>query len=188
MAVWTWNVHIRFLQQHGYQLDTEVPSGDELTKLLLKGARNAGSWAPGEVQALAESSLAALLPVAEYAKWFDELPQPLRESVIAAWGPPTNAAIMRHGENLVLPMLRLGNLVVLPEPMRGWLDDPHKLLHSKELPPHHQYLAVYLWLNRVFQADAMIHLGRHGSSEWLPGKTRWDAVLQQDQRNQPFPP
>ena len=164
------HVILSVLQKHGYQLDTEVPSSNELTKLLLKGARNAGSWAPGEVQALAESGLAALLPVAEYAKWFDELPQPLRESVVAAWGPPSNASIMRHGENLVLPMLRLGNLVVLPEPMRGWLDDPHKLLHSKELPPHHQYLAVYLWLNRVFHADAMIHLGRHGSSEWLPGK------------------
>ena len=157
------------LRKDGYSIDN-VPTGDELTQLIIKGARNAGSWAQGEVEALAESGQAVLLPVAEYSRWFAEMPEPLRKSVVAAWGTPAEAKIMMHNGSFVLPMLRLGNVIVLPEPMRGWLDDPRKMLHSKELPPTHQYLAVYQWLNRVFKADAMINLGRHGSSEWLPGK------------------
>ncbi|MBR6058969.1 MAG: cobaltochelatase subunit CobN [Victivallales bacterium] len=157
-------------QKENYKLDGAIPSTDELTKQLLKGARNAGSWAPGEIQALAESGMAVLLPIKEYSKWFAEIPQPLQDSVIEAWGTPTQSKIMRFQDSFVLPMLRLGNVIILPEPMRGWLDDPHKMLHSRELPPHHQYLAAYIWLKRHFHADAMIHLGRHGSSEWLPGK------------------
>ncbi|MBO4344125.1 MAG: cobaltochelatase subunit CobN, partial [Victivallales bacterium] len=158
------------MHANGYGIGDEVPSADEITANLLKGSRNAGSWAQGEVQAIAESGLAVLLPLKEYEKWFAEAPKELQEAVVAAWGLPSDASIMRHEDSLVLPMLRLGNVVILPEPMRGWLDDPHKLLHSKELPPHHQYLAAYMWLRRVFHADAMVHLGRHGSSEWLPGK------------------
>ena len=86
------------------------------------------------------------------------------------WGPPERSKIMVSNGNFILPMLKRGNLVILPEPMRGWLDDPHKLMHSSELAPPHQYLAVYFWLANVFGANAMIHLGRHGSSEWIPGK------------------
>ena len=73
-------------------------------------------------------------------------------------------------DSFVIPMLKRGNVAILPEPMRGWLGDPHKLVHSKSLAPPHQYTAVYLWLQHIFKADALIHLGRHGTSEWLPGK------------------
>ena len=164
------NTILNALKGEGYSVEETIPSGEELMRLIIKGARNAGSWAQGEVCSLADSGLATLLPLEEYSRWFAEIPKELQDAVVAEWGPPSQSKIMRHEDNLVLPMLRLGNIVILPEPMRGWLDDPHKLLHSKELPPHHQYLAVYLWLRRLFKADAMIHLGRHGSSEWLPGK------------------
>lgn len=148
----------------------EKLSETELTAEMLRTARNVGSWAPGELDALAASGDAVRLPRARYAEWFAELPEALRNDVVEQWGPPENAAIMTVGGDFILPMLRRGRLTILPEPMRGWLDDPHKLLHSATLAPHHQYLAVYLWLRHEFQANAMIHLGRHGSSEWLPGK------------------
>ncbi len=141
-----------------------------LTKELLKSARNVGSWAPGELDELLVRGDVVRLPVVQYKKWFSQLPERLQQSVISEWGDPDKAKMMRSGRNFILPMLRRGNLTILPEPMRGWLDDPQKLVHSATLPPPHQYLAVYLWLQYDFQADAMIHLGRHGSSEWLPGK------------------
>lgn len=141
-----------------------------LTKLLLKSARNVGSWAPGELDELLAHGEAVRLPKAQYEKWFAELPKELRERVVAEWGKPADSRIMTSGNDFILPMLRRGNIVILPEPMRGWLDDPHKLMHSSTVMPHHQYLAVFLWLRHEFRADAMIHTGRHGSSEWLPGK------------------
>lgn len=142
----------------------------EWTRLLLASARNVGSWAPGELQALLAGSEAVRLPLSRYREWFARLPADFQAEVTAAWGEPEVAGIMSAGGALIIPLLRRGNLLVLPEPMRGWLDDPHKLIHSSQLPPHHQYLAVYLYLREEFGADAMIHLGRHGSSEWLPGK------------------
>lgn len=141
-----------------------------LTSELLLRARNVGSWAPGEMDELIARGEPVILPFRKYEEWFAALPVSLRESVLAEWGPPERSKMMTARGGFILPMLRRGGIVILPEPMRGWLDDPHKLLHSRTLPPPHQYLAVYLWLRHEFQADAMIHLGRHGSSEWLPGK------------------
>lgn len=141
-----------------------------LTARLLACSRNVGSWAPGELEQLAASPETVKLPVRRYAEWFAELPESFRNQVISVWGPPDQASIMVHGDDFILPMLKQDNLVIMPEPMRGWLDNPHQLIHSATLVPHHQYLAAYLWLQREFQADAMIHLGRHASFEWLPGK------------------
>ncbi len=141
-----------------------------MTAALLKSARNVGSWAPGELDALIAGNGVTRVPRATYIGWFNILPEALRREVIAEWGSPETAKTMTSGNDFIIPMLKGGNLVILPEPMRGWLDDSHKLLHSATLAPPHQYLAVYLWLRHEFGADAMIHLGRHGSSEWLPGK------------------
>lgn len=162
---------IRNLAANGFPVGgLEKADEDALVKEILKSARNAGSWAPGEVDRIAQSENAVRLSLKTYTQWFSELPGSVRNRVIAQWGNPERSKIMFSNGSFILPMLKRGNLVILPEPMRGWLDDPHKLLHSAELPPPHQYLAVYFWLAREFKADAMIHLGRHGSSEWLPGK------------------
>ncbi|MBO4630326.1 MAG: cobaltochelatase subunit CobN, partial [Lentisphaeria bacterium] len=165
-------VHIvKALAQAGYRTGglEKFPEA-ELTAQLLRSARNIGSWAPGELDELIAQGNPVRLPRRKYEEWFAVLPESFRKSVIAEWGEPGHSKIMTSNGDFILPMLRKGNLVILPEPLRGWLDDPHKLLHSSTLAPPHQYLAVYLWLKHEFQADAMIHLGRHGSSEWLPGK------------------
>jgi cobaltochelatase CobN len=78
--------------------------------------------------------------------------------------------IMIWNGELIIPGIMLGNIMLMPEPSRGWSDDPEKLYHSPTLYPHHQYIAAYLWMKHVFGADAMIHLGTHATHEWLPGK------------------
>ena len=165
-------VHIaQALAREGYAAGgLETLDEAAMTARLLDSARNVGSWAPGEVEALAARPDVLRLPRRTYERWFAELPESLRNAVIAEWGPPGKTPVMTFGDDFLLPMLRRGNVVILPEPMRGWGDDPVKMLHSATLAPTHQYLAVYLWLRHEFKADAMIHLGRHGSSEWLPGK------------------
>jgi len=60
--------------------------------------------------------------------------------------------------------------MLAPQPTRGWLQNNEALYHDKELAPHHQYLAFYFWLQKEYQADAIVHFGRHGTQEWLPGK------------------
>ena len=149
------------------RLDEEAIQG-----LALRGGRNIGSWAPGELDELIATGQAYLLPIEEYQTWFAELPEDFRNKVIAQWGMPDgeNGGLMVKNGKIVIPMIRSGNVVMLPEPTRGVTDDPIKLYHDPHLYPHHQYIAAYLWLKHVFQADAMVHLGTHATYEWLPGK------------------
>jgi cobaltochelatase CobN len=110
------------------------------------------------------------IPIATYTKWFDRLPDDFRKNVIRQWGEVESSTLMTKNGRLIIPAIILGNVLIMPEPARGWGDDPMKLYHDTTLYPHHQYIAAYLWLKYGFNADAMIHLGTHGTHEWLPGK------------------
>jgi cobaltochelatase CobN len=159
------------MKQEGYTIDQADKLTEEgLKSLILNSGRNIGSWAPGELDAMLASGDIEKVSLAEYKKWFDRLPENFRKPVLAQWGAPEECAIMTKDGHLVFPMVKLGNLVLLPEPARGWSDDPMKLYHDTTLYPHHQYIAAYLWLSEKFQADAMVHLGTHATYEWLPGK------------------
>ncbi len=143
---------------------------ETIRELVLKYGRNIGSWAPGELEEMLQTGKVVRLPVKTYREWYAALPAAFRSRVEAQWGTPESSEIMKADGDLILPMVDLGNVVILPEPARGWEDDPMKLYHSSTLYPHHQYIAAYLWLKHAFHADAMIHLGTHATHEWLPGK------------------
>ena len=160
---------IKGMAADGYRVG-DPPGEKQIKKMILTSARNIGSWAPGELERLLQSSRVVRLPVAQYKKWFNELPVDFRKNVIQQWGTPESSKIMKDGDDFIIPAVTLGNLILLPEPSRGWGDEPMKLYHDTTLFPHHQYLAVYLWLAHGFQADAIIHLGTHATYEWTPGK------------------
>ncbi|BBO80679.1 cobalamin biosynthesis protein CobN [Desulfosarcina ovata subsp. sediminis] len=159
------------MQKEGYAIErADALTEEKIQQWILDGARNVGSWAPGELDALLAAGEAETVSLAEYQIWFDRLPEAFRKPVRDQWGRPEDCTIMTKDGRLVFPMVKLGNVVLLPEPARGWTDDPMKLYHDTTLYPHHQYIAAYLWLSEKFHADAMIHLGTHATYEWLPGK------------------
>ena len=159
------------LKQEGYQVRGDGTLTEEkVRQMILRTGRNVGSWAPGELDAMLASGEVEMLPMQTYRQWFDALPEDFRRPVLDQWGEPEQSKIMVKDGNFVIPLVRLGNLVFLPEPSRGWSDDPMKLYHDQSVYPHHQYIAAYLWLQHSFGADAMIHLGTHATYEWLPGK------------------
>ena len=67
--------------------------------------------------------------------------------------------------------MQAGNVVLMVQPPRGFGENPVAIYHDPDLPPSHHYLAAYHWLAAGFRADAVVHLGKHGNLEWLPGKT-----------------
>ena len=178
------------LLEDGYSVNGTVPEEKALVDLLAHQGTNVGSWAPGELEAMVKAGNATLLPVEVYEKWFHELPQDKQDEVTAMWGPPPGEIMVyanQSGKYLVIPKLSFGNVILLPQPSRGWLENSTVLYHSKDIPPHHQYIAFYLWLKMGFAADAIVHLGKHGTEEWLPGKEcgisivdSWPALLIQD--------
>nr|WP_211268542.1 cobaltochelatase subunit CobN [Actinoplanes subtropicus] len=109
------------------------------------------------------------IPGAAYTAWFSGLPAGLRESVTAHWGPPPGELYVDGGD-IVLAALRDENVVVMVQPPRGFGANPVAIYHDPDLPPSHHYLAAYRWVADSFRADAVVHVGKHGNLEWLPGK------------------
>jgi cobaltochelatase CobN len=108
-------------------------------------------------------------PVADYRRAFAELPPAFTDSVTTAWGEPEDDAICVDGV-FTFRAVPLGNLIVGLQPERGQAHDRKAQYHDPATPPRHSYVAFYLWLRHVANIDALIHLGAHGTLEWLPGK------------------
>jgi len=111
----------------------------------------------------------------DYRAWFATLPAELTDAVQRHWGPPPGDLFVdrsadRDGE-IVIAALRAGNVVLMVQPPRGFGENPVAIYHDPDLPPSHHYLAAYHWIDAGFGADAVVHLGKHGNLEWLPGKT-----------------
>ncbi|WP_407836647.1 cobaltochelatase subunit CobN [Streptomyces sp. DSM 116496] len=149
--------------------------GDELIRALIEAGGHDQDW-------LTEEQLArnpVRIPAADYKRWFAELPAELRDSVNEHWGEAPGSMFVDRSANpegdIVLAALRRGNLLILIQPPRGFGENPIAIYHDPDLPPSHHYLAAYRWIQARaedggFGADAMIHLGKHGNLEWLPGK------------------
>lgn len=106
----------------------------------------------------------------QYAAWTADLPQQLRDDMVEAWGEAPGSLFVNDQRELVLATVRAGNVVLLIQPPRGFGENPIAIYHDPDLAPTHHYLGAYRWLEHGFQADAIVHLGKHGSLEWLPGK------------------
>ncbi|MFE9255618.1 cobaltochelatase subunit CobN [Streptomyces sp. NPDC006879] len=173
---------LRRLRREGYEFgpEEEIPGlvsgdGDELIRALIDAGGHDQDW-------LTEEQLAAnpvRIPAADYRRWYAELPAELREQVEEHWGPAPGEMFVDRTHNpqgdIVLAALRRGNLLILIQPPRGFGENPIAIYHDPDLPPSHHYLAAYRWIaaraeDGGFGADAMIHLGKHGNLEWLPGK------------------
>ena len=155
---------LQWLQQEGYQLEGPLPGdGDALISALLEGLSNDPE--SGHRPALDH------LPLVDYEAWYAELPEDGRRLLEARWGrPDEDAGLVGAPPAFPIRGLRFGRVVVLIQPERGYDRDPSLSYHCPDLPPTHAYLAQYLWLRQQFAADVVVHVGKHGNLEWLPGK------------------
>ncbi|GAB4586470.1 cobaltochelatase subunit CobN [Nocardia sp. IFM 10818] len=164
----------------GYDLgaEGEIPGleqgdGDALIHALIAAGGQDPDWLTAEQLEGNPIRIGADL----YSAWFDTLPEDLRAAVVEAWGPPPGEMYVDRSQDpegeIVIAALRFGNVVLIVQPPRGFGENPVAIYHDPDLPPSHHYLAAYRWLAAPegFAADAMVHLGKHGNLEWLPGKT-----------------
>jgi len=165
---------LKRLAEEGYTVGGAVPDEEQLKRLMQLGGANVGDYAEGELEVMASREQIHLWPVEEYEQYFRMLPTDFRRAVESTWGPPEGSRLMTVRKNgkpfFVLPGLRLGNIFLGPQPLRTNYEQAAATAHDRNTPPPHSYVAAYLWYKHKFQADALIHLGRHGTLEWLPGK------------------
>jgi cobaltochelatase CobN len=162
------------MRANGYRID-DVPGldsgdGDALIHALIEAGGQDPDWLTEEQLTGNPVRIAA----AGYRAWFATLPAQLRESVERHWGPPPGDLFVDRSRDpdgeIVLAALEAGNVVLMIQPPRGFGDNPVAIYHDPDLPPSHHYLAAYRWIRDTFGAHAIVHLGKHGNLEWLPGK------------------
>ncbi|WP_059019610.1 cobaltochelatase subunit CobN [Mycobacterium sp. M26] len=163
------------LRDNGYRIG-EVPGveagdGDALMHALIERGGQDPDW-------LTDAKLAGnpvRVPAARYREWFATLPGELAEAMVEHWGPPPGELFVDRSRDpdgeIVVAAIQSDNIVILVQPPRGFGENPVAIYHDPDLPPSHHYLAAYFWLRHEFGAHALVHLGKHGNLEWLPGKT-----------------
>jgi len=156
---------LRRLSAEGYQVGELPRSGDQLVHALIEAGAYDREYLRPEQMAAAPASLSA----EAYATRYRRLPSTPRDEIAASWGPPPGQLYV-HQDRLYFAGLRFGNVLLAVQPPRGFGENPIAVYHDPALPPTHHYLAFYRWLEEGFGADVIVHLGKHGTLEWLPGK------------------
>ncbi|AEA47649.1 cobaltochelatase subunit CobN [Archaeoglobus veneficus] len=148
---------LRAMNERGYAVENIPSNGEELARLFVESKQIwQGNWS-------LNTSYAFLVEKKTYEQWFEELPEKVRISMLEEWG---------DYDDIPIPGLLFGNVFVTIQPHRTPVFEPedcHKLIHNPTLPVPHYYYAFYRFINEFF--DAVIHVGKHGSVEWLPGKS-----------------
>ncbi len=162
------------LNQAGYDVSLPVDA-QALMDTMMAGPTN---WLTDR----ADREGGEVLPLEVYQSYFDDLPWAVKEQITTRWGAPADDPFLRS-DGFALSVHRFGNAVVGLQPARGYNIDPTETYHSPDLVPPHNYLAFYFWLRHHWGADAIVHMGKHGNLEWLPGKatalseTCWPEVV-----------
>ncbi|MEC9463467.1 MAG: cobaltochelatase subunit CobN, partial [Pseudomonadota bacterium] len=151
---------MRAMRDAGYDLADLPADGDALMQALMAGPTNAAH--DGRI-------IRERLYISDYRAFYADLPKEVQERVTARWGAPEADPFHLDGA-FALPLMRFGKLMIGIQPARGYNIDPKEAYHSPDLVPPHGYLAFYAFLRREFGAQAVIHMGKHGNLEWLPGK------------------
>jgi len=153
------------MQSEGFHIDNLPENGTALIHELISRANYDNDYLTNYQLTHAAGRVSA----AQYAAWFDDLPGQMQEKMIMQWGKPPGEAYV-HDDHIALAGIGLGNAFIALQPPRGYGMDPDEIYHQPDLPPTHHYFALYRWLRDEWRADAIVHVGKHGTLEWLPGK------------------
>ncbi|MDI1232061.1 MAG: cobaltochelatase subunit CobN [Methylobacter sp.] len=156
---------LQAMQAAGYNIGKLPESGTALIHQLIDRCAYDNTYLTTEQLAHAVGRV----PAAQYQTWFDDLPLEMQQKMTAQWGAAPGEAYV-HDDHIALAGLELGNSFVALQPPRGYGMDPDAIYHQPDLPPTHHYYALYRWLRDEWKADAIVHIGKHGTLEWLPGK------------------
>ncbi|MGL4879467.1 MAG: cobaltochelatase subunit CobN, partial [Waterburya sp.] len=161
------------LQQEGYTVRDIPTTGDELIQRLTTGITN-------DPESYHNRPSYQSLSLEEYQQYWQTLPEVVKQGIVKRWGSRGVEGVGGVEEveingclplQIDIPGIQLGNVFVGIQPSRGYDRDPSLNYHAPDLEPTHEYLAYYHWLRSCFGVQAIIHVGKHGNLEWLPGKS-----------------
>ncbi|MCL2031989.1 MAG: cobaltochelatase subunit CobN [Methanomassiliicoccaceae archaeon] len=154
------------MKEKGYVIDHIPENGNEIVNEVLAGVTSDLEWVPEDE---IEQRAADLLGLDRYMKWFNSLSSKAREGIVRSWGDPPGEISVHDGQ-FIIPGVTNGNVFIGIQPNRGQHEQAETLYHDPRVVMPHQYLAYYRWIRDIFKADCVVHMGTHGTLEWLPGK------------------
>jgi cobaltochelatase CobN len=155
------------LRQAGYDTGPTLPADGQA---LIEQVIAASVQDPEFATASAHTDSPGWVTAEQYEAWLGDLPLAVRATIAERWGDVDSSPPFHDGGFPIAGVL-FGNIFVGIQPARGYDQDPSAVYHSPDLPPPPYYLAFYRWIRDRFGAHAVIHLGKHGNLEWLPGKS-----------------
>lgn len=156
---------LKELARQGYEVDWIPENSQEFMKILTANATNDRRY-------ISERQIADAyghLSTAAYLDFFKKLDEKTKAQLTLDWQEAPGDVFNYDGQ-LLIPGTINGNIFITVQPPRGFEEDSGKLIHSPDCAPTHHYIGFYHWLRDIWQADAVIHVGTHGTLEWLPGK------------------
>jgi len=169
------------MKEAGYSVDPPGSGKELIENIMDHKAISEFRWTTID-EIVDKGGALAMVTKEEYEKWFDTLHPDVKEKMCDAWGNPPGEemdgvpAAMVYDGKIVVTGVRYGNAVICVQPKRGCAGSRCdgqvcKILHDPEIPPPHQYMATYRWIENAFGADVIVHVGTHGNLEFLPGKS-----------------
>lgn len=171
------------LKQEGYDVTGMPASIDELKRQLMKQGSVMGSYAPAAQETFMNEASPIWIDKNLYEQWARNVLLPEKYAEVEERYGKAPGSLLSRGDSLAMAGLRYGNILIFPQPRPALGDDDFKLVHGVEVVPPHSYIAPYLYMQKEFEADALIHFGTHGNLEFTPGKNAglsqadWAEVL-----------
>lgn len=157
---------LRWLKEEGFYLEHEYESGKEIIEEILASVTNDNRWISNEKTL---EKAVDLVSEEKYEIWFKGWKQSVKSDLIKNWGKPPGETMNVNGD-IIIPGKINGNVFLGLQPNRGSVEKADANYHSTENPAPHHYQAYYRWIEEDFKADIILHVGTHGTLEWLPGK------------------
>lgn len=165
---------LKKLKAEGYDLSNLPATEKAFEAMINEQGPVFNAYAEGNIRKYLDSGYPAWVTAPQYGTWLEDILSPaMQDTLVHKYGRGLGDFYIREVdgvEQIAVTRIDLGNVVLLPQPTQGTGDNSFAAVHgSNEVPPHH-YIASYLWVQKDFQADALIHFGTHGSLEFIPGK------------------
>ena len=158
---------LKRMEKEGYTIENVPRTSKELLAEILDGVTNDLEWMPAHV--IREKAV-DMVDGKDYEACFNTLSEFNQRSMRDSWGEPPGEICVENGR-IVIPGLIKGNVFIGYQPIRGWADQIESIYHDPKVSVPHHYLEYYRWIQDVFGADMVVHMGTHGTLEWLPGRS-----------------
>ncbi|WP_304683877.1 cobaltochelatase subunit CobN [uncultured Muribaculum sp.] len=171
------------LKKEGYDVNGLPSRVEEFKHQLMKQGSVMGSYAPAAQETFMNESHPVWINKNEYERWVKDVLLPEKYNEVEERYGKAPGSLLARGDSLAVAALRYGNILLFPQPRPALDDDDFRLVHGVDVPPPHSYIAPYLYMQKGFDADAVIHFGTHGNLEFTPGKNAglsqadWAEVL-----------